>query len=390
MSEYSPLDFDASRFLAAREYLIDALTARSFYEQLKAVLEDVVGSNAFCAEGNEFSKRPRKLLFYRGQADQKWALTPILYRKIIEQFGPYVSVEEVERVMRCVEKEALEKSRESSQLTGLGLIEKFAAMQQYGVPTRLLDVTSDWRVALYFACGSASTDLDVDGRLFLLTIDAERSELLNSQDLFDRDGLSWSDNVSDLDKFTLDRSVWPIFPSLNDARIEVQKGSFLLGGLRQLKTDSMGDSTARFARCCQGEDVVSVISLFPINFLQRDRVLLPRFAAGVERLLLVSPGCGEESWKGWSSSAVTLRVPSKFKASLLELLREDGVSQETLFPNVEFQMDSLSEVVADKIRQFEMEEGSRRERRHRERMNEGILASKRCLSMSYLNGISEV
>ncbi|MBW6412295.1 FRG domain-containing protein [Schaalia sp. ORNL0103] len=38
-------------------------------------------------------------------------------------------------------------------------------LQHHGSPTRLIDVTSDWKIALYFACES---DNDVDGRIFLI------------------------------------------------------------------------------------------------------------------------------------------------------------------------------------------------------------------------------
>ena len=80
--------------------------------------------------------------FYRGQADSSWYLCPSLYREdLFHQERTLIS--ELRRV----------RPEEFKGLTEFDILVK---MQHYGLPTRLLDMTHNPLVALYFACESAT------------------------------------------------------------------------------------------------------------------------------------------------------------------------------------------------------------------------------------------
>lgn len=91
--------------------------------------------------------------FYRGQSNKDWKLSPRLYReRLFEQEGAII-------------KEILHTIPNEFNMDRFDILSK---LQHFGFPTRLLDVTSNPLVALYFACADKNEILN-DGVVYIFT-----------------------------------------------------------------------------------------------------------------------------------------------------------------------------------------------------------------------------
>ncbi|MBR4535561.1 MAG: FRG domain-containing protein [Bacteroidales bacterium] len=98
-------------------------------------------------------------LFFRGQADAEWKLTPSIFRK---------PGTDENKLLRDTFRYAWKYLQEYP--TNL---EKMIVLQHYGLHTRLLDLTSNPLIALFFAC---SDEEKKDGKVFCYCADGEENE----------------------------------------------------------------------------------------------------------------------------------------------------------------------------------------------------------------------
>lgn len=88
---------------------------------------------------------------FRGQANAKWKLSPSLYREGLFE-AENLLLTEIKHV--C-----------PNEFTG-NRFDALVKMQHFGMPTRLLDTTTNPLVALYFACAS-SNEMTADGAVYV-------------------------------------------------------------------------------------------------------------------------------------------------------------------------------------------------------------------------------
>lgn len=145
------------KFISGKETLIGKVLPESpnvlydfipFEEKLKLEIQDLFDyiSVALAVESNNL---------YRGQAVFEWDLLPSVFRST-----PPPEKEIYTEI----------KQHNHKDFTKDDFIEVAVNMQHYGIPTRLLDWTSNSLHALYFACVSKENENE-DGAVFLVSVD---------------------------------------------------------------------------------------------------------------------------------------------------------------------------------------------------------------------------
>lgn len=340
--------FSVEKYFTEREVVLDVSSAEQFYSMLRAELKDEYAyqhghMGVQKRDDNDFNRlvplKDERVLFYRGQSDSSWGLSSSLYRLIQKRFRDKIKMSEVEKVAKSVEKRLLEVARSNGLVRNLSALELMTVLQHHGAPTRLLDVTTDWKVALYFACESL---WEVDGRLFLITVTPSAWGSFPRMQEGSTDLVWWDRGVlkDRLDQWN--ERVWPVLLPFVDARMIAQQGYYLVGGMNV----NMGKRQYRSTVNCirkrlNSADMLKVSSLsifFPNGRGVSGRSLNKR----LESLLSDEDGT-------WYSSCVSVRIPAAFKAGLLECLRKDGVYPDSIFPPVSETERLLSYVAKEAV-----------------------------------------
>ena len=251
---------------------------------------------------------------YRGQAKAGYGLTSSLYRLCRRALPGGVGekrLAEVETmVINAMREEGIGRRMSDGQL--------LSVLQHHGVPTRLIDFSSEALEALYFAVENYDT---VDGRLFVVSAHGRNRSLTIDLDFSphgDRQ-LRWSDHARG-DKYAADawtQTVALVDPKDLDPRMIAQRGVFLVGGLNRR---SAGRSM-RVKVAGQSRPVELERSLYPdvttlgINFVTTVR----------------------NPHQSWPATGWTIRIPGSWKPELRKHLEtvSDSIRRDTMYPPVD-------------------------------------------------------
>ena len=194
----------------------------------KQKIQELVEAN------NEIEEENKETIgwYFRGQASDRWELLPGLFRtvpNICEQraclngfkstlFGEeQFLIQELERYVP----EAFVLCRND--------VSRLAVAQHYGIPTRLLDVSENALVALYFAVADEK-HIDQDGMVFVFRTSADQYKVASTGGCVD-----WKIQRYHTDVRPISSRPILIFPPLMTARQKAQSGAFFL-----FENDSLG------------------------------------------------------------------------------------------------------------------------------------------------------
>lgn len=119
-----------------------------FFLQNSLILYDFL----WYLEYEHFDASERIRFYYRGNSDKKYKLAPGIYRVNSKDENYFFR----EMQVRC-----------AMQLSQDALLDKLVYLQHYECPTRLLDITTNPLVVLYFACGGTTK---ADGAVFCFNV----------------------------------------------------------------------------------------------------------------------------------------------------------------------------------------------------------------------------
>lgn len=257
-----------------------------------------------------------KQLFYRGHSNKEYQLLPNLYRK--ENF--YLSEDKIfkETIVNCPQEFYNCKST----------LEILVKMQHYEIPTRLLDLTRNPLVALYFVC---SSEKDLDGEILLLHIpnkdvcfyDSDRVTILSN---LTKQGLDFKfDYKADFDYENEDD-----VKEVNDKYF-----GYLLHSIKEDKP--------HFYNIINPRDIESV---FAVQVkLDNPRIIRQNGAFLIFGAEKDKANCSKID-PNWILKVDNeqLIIPSKFKSDIQKELNILGINISTIFP----ELDDYAEYIKDK------------------------------------------
>ena len=246
------------------------------------------------------------MTWYRGQSNYEWHLEPAVYRG--DQFGKeIIYIKEFERTR-------------PSEFLYDNNFDKLVKMQHYGLPTRLLDITSNPLVALYFACAN---NLDKDGAFYYFStptfwednwaINIITNYVFNPErnldELFRREYESplFPSEFKDpaiaeqIILHTLSVPAHAVLPKLSNQRIIQQSGGFLLFGMSIDKIEVSREA---------GTYGIKYIDFSKLDYKQESN-LCPTIKK--------------------------IKIPAQYKESILHELDLLNINEGFLFPELEYQ-----------------------------------------------------
>lgn len=254
---------------------------------------------------------PTRDIVWRGVSSASYPLQSSLYRHLMASNGKPPSEEQ----MLAAEKRILRIARHEWRFDNLTALEIFAQIQHFGGPTRLLDVSYNPLIALWFAveekfdANGESSD-SVDARVFAFDVTQNQLKLdgqWGSYEIPWRDGnqKGWGTRLP---------AVWR--PPAYNSRIPAQNSAFLLGGVPKMRS---GEN----AKYRKGPGDGTSTGTWRISEV--------RLATSVS----LAMNLGERNLQARSTPTFSIRISAEAKSGIRKILEKHfGYDSASLYPDL--------------------------------------------------------
>lgn len=263
--------------------------------------------STFLESLNELGTDGKKLRYFRGHSKGSFQLKPSIFRNSGWIGNEATMLKEL--ILRCP----------NDFSGGPTTFQCLVKMQHYGLPTRLLDVTSNPLVALYFACETHEKD-DEDGEVIIFEYDVEEVKY------FDSDTVSV---ISNLSRRPSDFVV-PDLPVIPNATKDDLLKRFNEQEAIKLLLHDIGNDKPHFLPKVLREDLLRVVCVKPL--LDNPRII--RQEGG---FLLYGCNTTKREPAPLEDKVISgqFTINREKKLDLLAQLRKLGISRATMYPEIE-------------------------------------------------------
>ncbi|MBY3597877.1 FRG domain-containing protein [Rhizobium bangladeshense] len=255
---------------------------------------------AFIAENSN----PWTETVYRGQENQAWGTVASIFR----QKGNYLPYEhDMARDLMAYHPQEFQQDAT--------MFDRLVRMQHYGLPTRLVDVTLNPLVALYFACENHKVDgRETDGSVIAYHVPGDRSRYYDSNTVALLANLA---NLSDEYKKQLRNSADSDFEIFNDT----DAARRLVRFVRHEKP--------HFENSINAQDLFRPLYVRPR--LSNKRIIAQSGAFIIYGLPTASSGKRYER----TIKQLIVNIPAENKGSIRDQLNRFAINANTLFPEID-------------------------------------------------------
>ncbi|MEW6576193.1 MAG: FRG domain-containing protein [Pseudomonadota bacterium] len=257
-------------------------------------------------------------LAYRGHGDAKWAVKPSIQRQ-----DPDVSEYEAEMIRELI------SLFPNEFINDVSMFDRLVRLQHYGLPTRLLDVTKNPLVALFFAVAE-NEHLDTDGAVLIFIAPEERCKF------YDSDVVSCMANLANL--------------SLDERQSLVDTKASTIAEFRELKAS---DRLVQFIKAEKPyfRPNIKKIDLFKPVIVTAKRAN-QRMAAQSGSFILYGLPAGNAPDYKKSIRVEKIVIPARKKKEMRRRLESIGMEASLLFPEIDKATGRIVEIYKGKAVPF--------------------------------------